>query len=233
MLHRGPDHRPGPPARGLRHVPARAERAPCGRGARSGRGAGRAAALRRVRRGEAEPGAAGPGAGAGPAGPGGGGPVGPAGRLPGRAGRPAALSRAGQGHPAPPGQGLGGGAPVWFRSGERFPLVMPASPGGSVVDQSLLRQAADRGVTICFADLDGADGLWVPEERTVLVNRGLSEREGRRGHRARARPRHDRRPARRPGRRQGGAAGRRPRRPAGGRPRRWPRPPAWSPSSAA
>jgi hypothetical protein len=44
-----------------------------------------------------------------------------------------------------------------------------------VVDPSLLRQAADRGVTICFADLDGADGLWVPEERTVLVNRGLSE----------------------------------------------------------
>jgi Putative metallopeptidase family (DUF6782) len=44
-----------------------------------------------------------------------------------------------------------------------------------VVDQSLLRQAADRGVTICFADLDGADGLWVPEERTVLVSRGLSE----------------------------------------------------------
>ena len=52
---------------------------------------------------------------------------------------------------------------------------MHASPGGSVVAQSLLRQAADRGVTICFADLDGADGLWVPEERTVLVNRGLSE----------------------------------------------------------
>ncbi|HEY7102565.1 MAG TPA: DUF6782 family putative metallopeptidase, partial [Mycobacteriales bacterium] len=44
-----------------------------------------------------------------------------------------------------------------------------------MVDQSLLRQAADRGVTICFADLDGADGLWVPEERTVLVNRGLPE----------------------------------------------------------
>jgi hypothetical protein len=44
-----------------------------------------------------------------------------------------------------------------------------------VVDPSLLRQAADRGVTICFADLDGADGLWVPEERTVLVSRGLSE----------------------------------------------------------
>ncbi len=52
---------------------------------------------------------------------------------------------------------------------------MPASPGGYVVDPSLLRQAADRGVTICFADLDGADGLWVPEERTVLVNRGLSD----------------------------------------------------------
>jgi hypothetical protein len=46
-----------------------------------------------------------------------------------------------------------------------------------VVDPSLLRLAADRGVTICFADLDGADGLWVPEERTVLVNRSLSERE--------------------------------------------------------
>ena len=44
-----------------------------------------------------------------------------------------------------------------------------------MVDQSLLRRAADRGVTICFADLDGADGLWVPEERTVLVNRGLPE----------------------------------------------------------
>jgi hypothetical protein len=63
---------------------------------------------------------------------------------------------------------------VWFRR-RAIPFVMPASPGGSVVDQSLLRQAADRGVTICFADLDGADGLWVPEERTVLVNRGLSE----------------------------------------------------------
>ena len=37
------------------------------------------------------------------------------------------------------------------------------------------------------------------------MNRGLSEAQGRRGHRARARPRHDRRPARRPGRRQGGA----------------------------
>lgn len=46
-----------------------------------------------------------------------------------------------------------------------------------MVDPSLLRLAADRGVTICFADLDGADGLWVPEERTVLVSRSLSERE--------------------------------------------------------
>ena len=64
--------------------------------------------------------------------------------------------------------------------GGRIPFVMHASPGGSVVDQSLLRQAADRGVTICFADLDGADGLWVPEERTVLVNRGLPEARGRR-----------------------------------------------------
>lgn len=45
-----------------------------------------------------------------------------------------------------------------------------------MVDPSLLRLAADRGVTICFADLDGADGLWVPEERTVLVNRRLSDR---------------------------------------------------------
>jgi hypothetical protein len=46
-----------------------------------------------------------------------------------------------------------------------------------VVDPSLTRQAADRGVTICIADLDGADGLWVPEERTVLVSRRLSEQE--------------------------------------------------------
>ena len=57
------------------------------------------------------------------------------------------------------------------------PLPALTAPGGSVVDPSLLRLAADRGVTICFADLDGADGLWVPEERTVLVNRSLSERE--------------------------------------------------------
>ena len=72
----------------------RAQNGPARGRARSGRGAGRAAALRRVRRGEAEPGAAGPGARAGPAGAGGGGPLGPAGGLPGRAGRPAALSRA-------------------------------------------------------------------------------------------------------------------------------------------
>jgi hypothetical protein len=70
---------------------------------------------------------------------------------------------------------------VWFRSSgaQAAPSLLPAlsTPGGSVVDPSLLRLAADRGVTICFADLDGADGLWVPEERTVLVNRRLSERE--------------------------------------------------------
>jgi hypothetical protein len=46
-----------------------------------------------------------------------------------------------------------------------------------VLDPSLLRQANDRGVTIAFADLDGADGLWVPEERTVLVSRKLTEAE--------------------------------------------------------
>lgn len=44
-----------------------------------------------------------------------------------------------------------------------------------MVDRSLMGLAADRGVTICFADLDGADGLWVPEERTILVSRRLSE----------------------------------------------------------
>jgi hypothetical protein len=65
---------------------------------------------------------------------------------------------------------------VWFRSRANA-FVMPASPGGSVVDPSLLRQANDRGVTIAFADLDGADGLWVPEERTVLVSRTLTEAE--------------------------------------------------------
>jgi hypothetical protein len=70
---------------------------------------------------------------------------------------------------------------VWFRSSGTLAadssLPSLSTPGGSVVDPSLLRLAADRGVTICFADLDGADGLWVPEERTVLVNRRLSERE--------------------------------------------------------
>ncbi len=70
---------------------------------------------------------------------------------------------------------------MWFRRSGTLAQAcsLPAltASGGSVVDPSLLRQAADRGVTICFADLDGADGLWVPEERTVLVNRSLSERE--------------------------------------------------------
>lgn len=65
---------------------------------------------------------------------------------------------------------------MWFRRRANA-FVMPVSPGGSVVDPSLLRQASDRGVTIAFADLDGADGLWVPEERTVLVSRRLSESE--------------------------------------------------------
>ena len=46
-----------------------------------------------------------------------------------------------------------------------------------MVERSLEQLAADRGVTICFADLDGADGLWVAEERTILVNKGLSERQ--------------------------------------------------------
>jgi hypothetical protein len=45
-----------------------------------------------------------------------------------------------------------------------------------VVERSLETLAADRGITICFADLDGADGLWVPEERTILVNSRLSGR---------------------------------------------------------
>jgi hypothetical protein len=51
---------------------------------------------------------------------------------------------------------------------------MNKNPGGSVVERSLERLAADRGVTICFADLDGADGLWLPEERTILVDQRLS-----------------------------------------------------------
>jgi hypothetical protein len=50
-----------------------------------------------------------------------------------------------------------------------------------VVDRSLESTlesvAADRGITICFADLDGADGLWLPEERTILLARGLSSRQ--------------------------------------------------------
>ena len=53
-LDRGADRRPGPAARGLRHVPARAERSPRAVEPRAGRGAGRAAALRGVRRGEAD-----------------------------------------------------------------------------------------------------------------------------------------------------------------------------------
>ena len=46
-----------------------------------------------------------------------------------------------------------------------------------MVERSLEQLAADRGVTICFADLDGADGLWVAEERTILVNKGLPEHQ--------------------------------------------------------
>jgi hypothetical protein len=50
-----------------------------------------------------------------------------------------------------------------------------------VVDRSLESTlesvAADRGITICFADLDGAAGLWLPEERTILLARGLSSRQ--------------------------------------------------------
>jgi hypothetical protein len=45
-----------------------------------------------------------------------------------------------------------------------------------VVDRSLQTLAADRGVTIAFADLDGVDGLWLPDERTILVSRELSDR---------------------------------------------------------
>jgi hypothetical protein len=36
--------------------------------------------------------------------------------------------------------------------------------------------AADRGITICFADLDEVDGLWLPDERTILVNSRLDDR---------------------------------------------------------
>jgi hypothetical protein len=45
------------------------------------------------------------------------------------------------------------------------------------LESSLESVAADRGITICFADLDGADGLWLPEERTILLARGLSSRQ--------------------------------------------------------
>lgn len=45
------------------------------------------------------------------------------------------------------------------------------------LESSLESLAADRGITICFADLDGADGLWLPEERTILLSRGLSRRQ--------------------------------------------------------
>jgi hypothetical protein len=45
-----------------------------------------------------------------------------------------------------------------------------------VVDRSLETLAADRGVTICFAALDGVDGLWLPDERTILVSSQLGDR---------------------------------------------------------
>jgi hypothetical protein len=43
-------------------------------------------------------------------------------------------------------------------------------------DISLEALAADRDITICFTDLDGAEGLWLPEERTIMLARGLSRR---------------------------------------------------------
>ncbi len=45
------------------------------------------------------------------------------------------------------------------------------------LESSLESLAADRGITICFADLEGADGLWLPEERTILLARGLSSKQ--------------------------------------------------------
>ncbi len=45
-----------------------------------------------------------------------------------------------------------------------------------MVDRSLETLAADRGITICFADLDGIDGLWLPGERTILVSKRLGDR---------------------------------------------------------
>jgi hypothetical protein len=43
-------------------------------------------------------------------------------------------------------------------------------------DISLEALAAGRDITICFTDLDGADGLWLPEERTIMLALGLSKR---------------------------------------------------------
>ena len=102
-----------------------------------------------------------------------------------------------------------------------------------MVDQSLLRQAADRGVTICFADLDGADGLWVPEERTVLVNRGLSDAKVAEviEHELAHVMIDDQHADLDAGKEV--LVGQPPSEAAGGRPSRWPRPSAWSPSSAA
>ena len=45
-----------------------------------------------------------------------------------------------------------------------------------MVDRSLETLAADRGITICFTELDGIDGLWLPEERTILVSNRLNDR---------------------------------------------------------
>ena len=46
-----------------------------------------------------------------------------------------------------------------------------------MVDRSMETLAVDRGVTICFAALDGVDGLWLPDERTILVSSRLGERQ--------------------------------------------------------
>ena len=45
-----------------------------------------------------------------------------------------------------------------------------------MVDRSLETLAVDRGITICFVDLDDVDGLWLPDERTILVNSRLDDR---------------------------------------------------------
>jgi hypothetical protein len=55
-------------------------------------------------------------------------------------------------------------------------VVERAPVSGSVESRSLESLAAARGITICFAELDGAEGLWLPEERTILLARGLSSR---------------------------------------------------------